>query len=538
MSDDGDHAITLNRLLDDRVAERGDATALIYQDRAISFTALAEQVRSVAAGLAALGIGPGDTVAVWLPNMPEWVVLEFALARLGAVAVAINTKFRKHEVEDILHRSAARLLVLSPQLGNVDYLSIVEQFDAASLDALEAFLLVDDSVAERRILGRKAYAYRALTTHAAHEADHGRSDSPCNVFTSSGTTSAPKLVLHRQSAITHHALAVAARFGYRDDADAVILGALPFCGVFGFDTIMGALAAGRPVVLMPAFDAAAAVEQIERHRVTHASGSDEMFRRIFMVAEPAARIASLKEGAFANFSADAAALVDSAQALGIKLFQTFGSSEVQALMTYAPAGSGPGRWAVGGGTPSSDETRVRVRDTETGELLPDGESGELEIAGPNVMVEYMHNTEANARAVTADGYVRTGDLGYIEGPDSFVYLARLGDTLRLGGFLVNPREIEAYLEGFDAIALAQVVAVDTERGPRPVAFVILEAGAAFDEAAIIDACQASMAKFKVPIRIQAIDAFPITSSANGEKIQKAKLREQAQALVDRQGALS
>lgn len=163
--------------------------------------------------------------------------------------------------------------------------------------------------------------------------------------------------------------------------------------------------------------------------------------------------------------------------------------------------------------------------------MRDIETDELEIAGPNVMIGYMGDPEATAKAITGDSYVRTGDLGYLEGPDSFVYLVRLGDTLRLGGFLVNPREIDAYLEGFDAIELAQVVAVDTERGPRPVAFVIPAAGAVVDEATVIESCQAQMARFKVPIRLLTIEAFPTMSSANGEKIQKTRLREQARAAV-------
>ncbi|MES1924378.1 AMP-binding protein [Salinisphaera sp. T31B1] len=531
MSQADERGETLSQLLASQVERTPDATALIDAHASLSFAELADRAARVAAGLAACGVGPGDRVAVWLPNRFAWVELEFALARLGAVAVAINTKFRKHEVEDILERAAARLLVLPGGADGVDYLALVEQFEPDRLRTLDTVITVGERTASGEVAGRPSLAYDDLYQHAPAD-DGARSDAACNVFTSSGTTSAPKLVVHRQSAITHQARAIASRFGFVAAADTVVLAMLPFCGVFGFNTVMGALAAGRPVVLQPSFDTDGAIELIERHRVTYTSGSDEMFRRI-LAAAPAERIASLRSGAFANFSADAAALVADGQARGMQLFQTFGSSEVQALMSHAPAGSGPARWALGGGTPSSDATRVRVRDTETAKLLPDGEAGELEIAGPNVMVEYMNNPEATARTVTADGYIRTGDLGYIEGPDSFVYLARLGDTLRLGGFLVNPREIEAYLEAFESIALAQVVAVDTDRGPRPVAFVIAAGDAAvIDEAAIIDACQADMAKFKVPIRLLRVDAFPTTSSANGEKIQKTRLREQAQAVVD------
>lgn len=532
MAEDIPQRQTLNQLLDALVADNGDTTALIHGNERITYAEVAARVRRVAAGLAELGIGPGDKVAVWLGNHPAWIELEFALARLGAVAVAINTKYKRHEVEDIVSRSGAVALVLPLTLGEVDCLELIDGCDAERLRALKTLILVDGDASAGRHGARALRAYEHLLGESEHPHDAGAPDAACMIFTSSGTTSAPKLVTHCQSAIAHHALAVAESFGYRDSKDAVILAMLPYCGVFGFNTVMGAFAAGRPIVLMPAFSAKAAVAAIEHFGITHTNGSDEMFRRIIAAAEPASRIASLREGAFANFSADAATLVDQGAALGLKLFQTYGASEVQALMVYAADGSGPERWALGGGTPASSGTRVRVRDTETGELVAAGAQGEIEVGGPNVMIGYLGNDAATAKAFTEDGYVRTGDLGYMETGDTFVYLARLGDTLRLGGFLVNPREIEAYLEDFDAIAAAQVVAVDTDRGPRPVAWVIPAAGATPDAQAIIAACQADMAKYKVPIRLLTVDAFPTTPSPNGVKIQKAKLRERAQAEID------
>ncbi len=522
---------TLSALLAALVARHGDETALIAGNEAISFATLESNTRSLAGGLAALGIARGDRVAIWLPSVPAWVELEFALARLGAIAVAINTQYRKHEVEDIVERSGARLLVLQPKLGKTDYLSLAEQFDDTRIASLKAFVLVNEGVATHCVKGRCTLDYRSLMIHAEYKADDGHPDYPCNTFTSSGTTSSPKLTLYNQAAVVSHSLAVAQAFPFHEPS-AVVLDMLPFCGVFGFSMVMGALAAARPTVLLPVYDAAEAVALIEQHKVTHTAGSDEMFRRIFAAAAPTSRIASLKEGAFANFGGDAVALVAQAVELDIKLFQTYGSSEVQALMTYTAPEAGPQRWALGGGMPCSPKVQVRVRDPNTGQLLPDGESGEIEISGPNVMAGYINNPVAERSTFTSDGYVRTGDLGYMENSRSFVYLARLGDTLRLGGFLVNPREIEAYLESHDGIALAQVVAVDTDQGPRPMAFVMLDSGARLDEAAVIRDCLATMAKFKVPVRVVALERFPTTSSANGEKIQKAKLREMARPLIE------
>ena len=143
------------------------------------------------------------------------------------------------------------------------------------------------------------------------------------------------------------------------------------------------------------------------------------------------------------------------------------------------------------------------------------------------MSEYYLNPEATAETMTADGYVRTGDLGYTTEDGRFVYLQRMGDVLRLGGFLVSPAEIENHLLGHADVADCQVVGIATDRGARPVGFVIPRAGASFDEEALRAHCLAGLAKFKAPDRIFPIDAFPTTKSANGTKIQRAELRRMA-----------
>ena len=168
---------------------------------------------------------------------------------------------------------------------------------------------------------------------------------------------------------------------------------------------------------------------------------------------------------------------------------------------------------------------------EQGNELANGEVGELWIKGPNVLAEYWNKAEATAETFTSDGFVRSGDLGYATEGGGFVYLARMGDTLRLGGFLVSPLEIEAFLNEHPMVSGAQVVGVTTEKGPRPVSFVTLTDRDAFDEAALVAYCAGGLARYKVPTRIIPIEAFPTTKSANGTKIQKARLREMAQEAV-------
>ena len=176
---------------------------------------------------------------------------------------------------------------------------------------------------------------------------------------------------------------------------------------------------------------------------------------------------------------------------------------------------------------------MRARDTVTGEILAHGKSGELEFKVPSVMTGYYGNAEATVAAFTADGYLKSGDLGYTTADNAFVYQSRMGDALRLSGFMVNPLEIEAVLDSHPSIAASQVVGIDGPRGPQPVAFVILRDGATLDTPALTAHCAQRIAKFKVPASILAIDAFPFTPSANGNKVQKAKLREMAQAALNR-----
>jgi fatty-acyl-CoA synthase len=180
---------------------------------------------------------------------------------------------------------------------------------------------------------------------------------------------------------------------------------------------------------------------------------------------------------------------------------------------------------------SATSAAVRVRDPDTGRLLGLGESGELEMRGPSLMREYFGDEAASRAALSEDGFVRTGDLGRLLDDGSFLFEARMGDVLRLSGFLVAPAEIEAHLQRHPSIDGAQVVGVSTAAGLKPVAFVTRRKGARFDEAELTAHCAAGLARYKVPTRILAIEAFPTTMSPNGRKIRKAELRERASALL-------
>ena len=467
----------------------GPAHALIFEDRAISATELADRASRLAGGLAASGVDAGDRVALWLPNRPEWLELHLALARLGALTVAINTRFRAHEVRELLERSKARALAFAPGFKGIDFEGILDEVGGG---------------AEPIRVGEPAY--EALLEHDPAP-DASEPGAPCVAFTSSGTTGRPKLVVHDQRGIVTHARAVAAGFGY-DAPDCVALAMLPLCGVFGYDSALGALAGGAPVVLQEAFDARESAALIARHRVTHANGSDAMVLRLLEAAPDP----PLREAGFAAFDGDPREVVDAADAAGTTAYMCYGSTEVQALLAHAPQDGTPERRAVAGGPPVSAETEVRVAD-----------DGELEIRGPSVMAGYLGDEEPD---LTPDGFLRTGDLGRTT-DDGFAFTARRGDALRLGGFLVSPREIEAFLEGDDDVAEAAVVAVEYEGAQRPVAFAVAREGTVLDEGAALQRCRASLAAFKVPRRLVELGELPATESANGRKVQRSQLRKLA-----------
>jgi fatty-acyl-CoA synthase len=256
-----------------------------------------------------------------------------------------------------------------------------------------------------------------------------------------------------------------------------------------------------------------------------------MIRRLI---ECGADFASVRGAGYAAFDPGLGDIVELAAERGLALFGLYGASEVQALYARQPLAAPLALRRRNGGRPVSAQARFRVRDPESGELLGPGVSGALEVAGPSRMLGYLDNEEANREALTPDGFVRMGDLAHADGGGGLVYEARVGDVLRLGGYLVAPAEIEARLQAHPVVGAAQVVGVRNTRGPAAVAFVTLREGsgiAAFDERALLEWCAAALARYKVPAAIIRLDAFPVTQSANGTKIQKARLRELADAAL-------
>ncbi|MBI1943833.1 MAG: AMP-binding protein [Betaproteobacteria bacterium] len=516
---------TLSALLAHR-----SATALIDRGRAVSFAALGDESRRVARGLRSLGVAPGERVALWLPNVSAWLATFFACAQLGAIAVSVNTRFRSHELADILHRSRARVLVFWPEFKGIDFAGLLAACDPRALEHLESIVSYAEQDAKPRpgLAGKRAVSYAMLAGSAPLLESGAAPGAGCAIFTTSGTTKAPKFVLHDQRTVLAHARDVATGFGI--GGDAAMLLAPPFCGVFGFCSAMAALSAGRPLVIAPAWDAAQAARDIVAHRVTHANGTDEAFAQL--IENPGLSFSNVRFFGYAAFNPAHADIVQRADARGLKLVGLYGTSEIQALFARQDENAPAAERMLAGGRPVSAAARVRARDPQSGAIQPHGSPGELEFFAPSSrMAGYYGDPGATHSALADDGFYRSGDLGYTLADGRFAFLARIGDALRLGGFLVSPAEIESVVQQAPGVAACQVVGAARPEGTRAVAFVVMKENASLDEAGVLAHVSGRLARYKLPVRVFALDRFPATPGANATKIQKGKLRELAEALL-------
>lgn len=460
------------------VFEGSDSHLEFDDGTSCSASELADDGCRLAAWLNKQGVESGDRISIRLPNGVEYLRLLLACAVGGFIAVSVNTRYSDDEADDLVERSGARKIDL-----------------AALLDG----------------------APPAWTMAKPMERVHRRED-PFVVFTTSGTTSRPKMVLQQQCSIADHAVDAATRFGYCSQD--TVMAVMPFCGTFGLGSLMAAVAAGCRIIVND-FALARTAALIESERVTCLNGSDDMFHRLL---EHGTDLSSVRLGGYARFNTSLDGVVERAAAAGATLTGLYGMSEVQALFTLRdPDGDATSRTRAGG-TLSSPHASYRIV------------GGELQLRGPSLFAGYLAEGGEHIDAeLTAehhdDGWFRTGDLAEADGDRCFEYIARMGDVLRLGGFLVSPTEIEAVLMDDDAVDAAQVVAVDLRDGARPVGFVV-GAGAGFVESVAIDRCRERLARYKVPVRVLVIDEFPTTPGPNGTKIQKTELRQIAARLLE------
>lgn len=529
----------------DALAADGDGAAMRYEGSSFTAADLAETSRQFAGGVAALGHEKGEPAALWLPNRPEWFEAYTGFGRVGAPVVAVNTRYRTHELEYMLEDSGTTTLVMQGSFLTRDFVSMLRdicpavdkvepsELGAATDLALEHVVVLDpDGDAE---VPRAARTYDEILA-AGRDADTPLADvsvdpsDPATVFYTSGTTGDPKGVVHDHVSTVNHPRFKAEQLGAT--ADDTALAIIPVVGVAGFDFAWSALLIGATLVLQSSFDGEAAAAAIESKKVTYIAAVGEMFEAMLGTDHD---LTSLERGSVYLTDADQLATIE--EVCEFPVCQPYGLSEGHSHMCISqPEAPREQRYAPGG-PPIHEDIDIQIRDTETGAVRDPGEAGELYLRGYCRMVEYLNKPEKTAEDIDADGWLATGDAGEIDEQGHLLYHSRIDDMLRLRGFRVTPQEIGGAIQDHEAVDLAQVVGVPQDDSNEiAVAFVKLADGAGVDADELAAFMNDHVADYKVPSRFEFVDEFPTTESPNGVKIQRSKLADRADSMVNDAGS--
>ncbi len=534
---------TAASMLDALAARHGAREAIVFGDRRVTFAAFRERVGRLAHGLAALGIGRDDTVAIWLPNRPEWFFAQYACARLGAVVVALNPRYKAHELTYILGQSEARALLVTDRLGGIDYFdtlhavlpelpaSVPGELASARFPALRHVIVDADDpypgchrLSDVVELGRGGPSVEASPP--------SRAPGPDDVFTllyTSGTTSFPKgaMITHRNC--VPHGWNVGEVLRMTDDDR--VLHALPAAGTWGGVNIpLVTWSHGACLVMMEAFDPLRALQLIERERCTVWNAVDAMVRATldYPGLDRYDR-SSLRTGGIGSTGGGGHGLFEAwVETIGVRHgYEPYGMTEVNAMALYHDLDEPLELRKLPGVVPAPG-LEVRVVHPETGAPCRPGEEGELQFRGERVTRGYYRMEQETAKAFTDDGWFRSGDLGVQDRAGHTVFKGRLRETLRISHFMVAPGEIEAFLMSHPDVAQAFVVGVpDPKLNEAPVAYVIPKEGALVTEEAVRAFCRGKIASYKIPVAVRFVKDVPRTPGPHGDKVQRGTLRAQA-----------
>ncbi|PPJ25748.1 cyclohexanecarboxylate-CoA ligase [Nocardia nova] len=465
--------------------------------------------RRVAAALQERGVRPGDTVAVQLPNRIEASIAYAAVLLAGAVLVPIVHIYGPNEVRFILEQSGAKVLVQPDRWRSVDYGDRVASY--TGIPGLEQVVVVGDTVPLGAIGWDELIATTAVYTRPAVHSD----DIALLIYTS-GTTSAPKGVQHSHNSLLAEQWSAPQYLGSGDDA--VQLVSFPPGHIAGVGSVLRPLLHGQDTVYMDTWDPALAVELVARHRVTATSGTPFHLMGMLDLGDVTGKLATLREfliGA-ATVPED---LVRRAAAAGISTYRCYGSTEQPTITSGAASDPEAARL----GTDGSPLPGVRVRIVdESGTDVPPGADGEVVTRGPDQFVGYRDET-LNASAFTADGWMRTGDLGHLDADGRLTITDRIKDVVIRAGETISSGQLEDVLMAHPAVAEAAVVAAPDPRYGEVVAAVVVPVpGAEIDLDGIrAHFAKSGLAKQKTPERLVVVDTLPRTALG---KIRKAELR--------------
>jgi fatty-acyl-CoA synthase len=497
-----------------------EALVVRQQGYRATYGELWDRVGEAARGLMARGVGRGDRVGIWSPNRYEWVVVQYATARIGAILVNINPAYRTAELEYALNQSGVSFLVLARAFRQADYAGMLGEVRGRCPELREALVLEEgweallrDSVLvpEDRLAERES----AL-----------QFDDPINIQYTSGTTGFPKGATLSHHSILNNGFFIGEALRYTE-ADRVCI-PVPFYHCFGM--VLGNLACtthgSTMVVPGEAYDPEAVMQTVQAERCTSLYGVPTMF--IGELDHPRFNefdFSSLRTGIMAGSPCPVEVMkrVQSTMCMR-EVTIAYGMTETSPVSTQS-ATDDPLEKRVATVGRIHPHVEIKVVDPETGAIVPRGERGELCTRGYNVMLGYWNNEEATRAAIDTGRWMHTGDLATMDEDGYLNIVGRIKDMIIRGGENVYPREIEEFLYGHPDVSDVQVIGIPSERyGEEVMAWVKLREGAAVTGDELTAYCRGKIATFKIPRYWKFVDEFPMTVTG---KIQKFRMRDTA-----------
>ncbi|MCK9172646.1 MAG: AMP-binding protein [Desulfuromonas thiophila] len=533
--------VTVGGMLEEMARRFPANDALVYPDRGLrysyaEFDALCDRI---ARGLLALGVKKGDHVAIWATNVPEWVVLQFATAKMGAVLVTVNTNYKSSELEYILQQSDATCLFLVQGFKDTDYVATLNevvpelagsrpgQLACARLPYLKQVVFIGGGAPAGMLAFAELEALADQVSPAQLDQVKATLDPQdvINMQYTSGTTGFPKGVM-----LTHHNIinngyniGECMRFSEQDRLCIPV----PFFHCFGCVlAVLACVTHGSTMVPVETFSAEAVLKTVAAERCTALHGVPTMF--IAELEHPAFDkydLTSLRSGIMAGSPCPIEVMkrvIRDMHATEITI--AYGQTESSPVITQTRTDD-PIELRVATVGRALPHVEVKIIDIETGATLPPGKQGELCTRGYHVMKGYYKMPEATAAAIDGDGWLHTGDLAVMDENGYCKITGRIKNMIIRGGENIYPREIEEFLYTHPAISDVQVYGVpDRKFGEEVMAAIKIKEGVQLTEDEVKAFCKGRIANYKIPRYVRFVDEYPMTASG---KIQKFKLREMA-----------
>jgi fatty-acyl-CoA synthase len=519
---------TIGANLEATVSRFGDREAVVDAStgRRLTYAELDRQVDTVARGLLALGVDKGDRVGIWAPNCVEWVLVQYATAKIGAVLVNVNPAYRTHELGFVLRQSGVSVLVSATSFKTSDYAAMVEEV-RGDCPAMREVVLIGTPSWDALLDGAGRVPDGALRDRMALLS----CDDPINIQYTSGTTGFPKGATLSHHNILNNGFFVSEVCGHTE-LDRIAI-PVPFYHCFGM--VMGNLGATSHgacmVIPAPGFDPVLTLQAVQDERCTSLYGVPTMF--IAQLQHPdfaSFDLSSLRTGIMAGSPCPVEVMKRVVSEMHMaEVTIAYGMTETSPVSTQTRRDDDLERRVSTVGT-VHPHVEVKVVDPGSGLTLPNGESGELCTRGYSVMLGYWEEPEKTADVLDYAGWMHTGDLATMDADGYVNIVGRIKDMVIRGGENIYPREIEEFLYSHPDIADVQVIGVpDDKYGEELCAWVRLREGVdGLTVEALREFCSGKLAHYKVPRYVQVVDEFPMTVTG---KIRKVEMRERSVDLL-------